>query len=194
MDLERALSRNVKIRAIGFDDAPFDKNSDEPVHVAGIVCALSQFEGMLWTQIVRDGMNATTALISALSDSKFLPQIHVVLTDGIALGGFNVIDLPTLSEALQRPCIAVMRKRPDLSAVENALRNLPRAEDRWALVQAAGTIFEFSGGFFQVAGTTADVARAALESTLAQGHVPEPLRIAHLIGSAVKRGESSNRA
>ena len=40
------------------------------------------------------------------------------LLDGIAFGGFNVLDLPRLARTLRRPCVSVMRKLPDLPAME----------------------------------------------------------------------------
>src|SRR5205823_6065756 len=89
-------------------------------------------EGMVYGTVRRDGWRATSALEALLLEGKFLPQIHLVLLDGIALGGFNVVDLPRLAHALQRPCIAVMRKLPDLPAMERAARRLSRPPARLA--------------------------------------------------------------
>ena len=36
--------------------------------------------------------------------------------------GFNVVDLPTRAQTLQLPCIAVMRKLPDLVAFDKRCR------------------------------------------------------------------------
>ena len=40
-----------------------------------------------------------------------------MLLDGIAFGGFNVVDLPALAESLGVPCASVMRRVPDLAAM-----------------------------------------------------------------------------
>ena len=110
-----------RLRSIGFDDAPFERGSGRGlVPVAGVICAGTRFEGMVWGQVRRDGWNATDVLVSLLAGGKFLPQLHLVLLDGITLGGFNVVDLPALATRLRRPCIAVMRRPPDLEAMARA--------------------------------------------------------------------------
>ncbi|MCK5902663.1 MAG: hypothetical protein KAG28_05885 [Cocleimonas sp.] len=45
-----------------------------------------------------------------------------------------------------------------------------------------------------MAGCDADIASATLQNVTDTGKVPEALRLAHLIGSAMKTGESSQRA
>src|SRR5439155_7742528 len=93
------------LRVIGFDDVPWRHRRKATVGVVGAVCAGTRFEGMVYGTVRRDGWRATSALEALLLEGKFLPQIHLVLLDGIALGGFNVVDLPRLAHALQRPCI-----------------------------------------------------------------------------------------
>jgi endonuclease V-like protein UPF0215 family len=49
MDLNGLLNTGRNIRSIGIDDAHYpDKSMGSPVHVAGVVCAGTRFEGMLW--------------------------------------------------------------------------------------------------------------------------------------------------
>lgn len=182
------------LRAVGFDDAPFRRGRRGDVGVAGVVCAGTRFEGLLWGHVRQDGWNATEALIRLLDGGKFLPQLHLVLLDGISLGGFNVVDLPRLAAALERPCLAVMRRPPDLAAVEAALRRLPRAAARLELLRRAGPIHQRGGFVFQVQGAAPEDAAAALARITDRGAVPEPLRLAHLVGAAVRTGESGRRA
>ncbi len=184
-----------RLRSIGFDDAPFERGSGRGlVPVAGVICAGTRFEGMVWGQVRRDGWNATDVLVSLLAGGKFLPQLHLVLLDGITLGGFNVVDLPALATRLRRPCIAVMRRPPDLEAMARAARALPRAAARLARIRAAGPIHHRPPFAFQVQGLSPDEAYKALVRLTDTGHVPEPLRLAHLVGAAVVRGESGKRA
>ncbi len=182
------------IRTVGFDDAPFRRGSRREVGVAGVVCAGTRFEGLVWCRIRQDGWNATDVLLALLSRSKFLPQLHLVLLDGIAMGGFNVIDLPRLAVGLRRPCLAVMRRPPDLAAVEAALRRLPRSGARLEVLRRAGPVHRSGGFVFQVQGADPDVAAAALARVTDRGAVPEALRLAHLVGAAVEKGESGRRA
>jgi endonuclease V-like protein UPF0215 family len=160
------------IRAIGFDDAPFERRRGASVRIAGVVCAGTRFEGMVFGTARQDGWNATEVLRRLLARGKFLPQLHLVLLDGIAFGGFNVVDLEALASALACPCVAVMRSAPDLPAVERALRRLPQPERRLRLLRRAGPIHRLTD----------------------RGNVPEPLRLAHLVGAAVVCGESGRRA
>jgi len=189
-----AIRLNKQLRVIGFDDAPFSKQDDSQVNVSGIVCSNTRFEGMVWGEVERDGDDSTECLIDLVTKNKFHTQLHAVLIDGIAFGGFNIIDLPKLSEALSLPCMTVMRKMPNLIAVDNALRNFSDYESRIALIKKAGKVHHYSPFYFQCAGIDAQNAGLVLERVTDNGNVPEALRIAHLIGSAIKTGVSSNRA
>lgn len=182
------------LRAVGFDDAPFARRRGAPVAVAGAVCAGTRFEGLVWGRVRRDGWNATDELCRMLLGSKFLPQLHLVLLDGIAFGGLNVVDLPALAGRLGRPCVAVMRRPPDLAAMEGAIRKLPRAERRLELLRRAGPIHQVRPFVFQVQGLEPGQAAEALARLTDTGNVPEALRLAHLIGAAVRTGTSGRRA
>lgn len=192
--LKKLLQMNKTIRVIGFDDAPFKKERGSMVNVSGIICSQTRFEGMLWGTATKDGLDATDTIIDLLQNSKFLDQISVVLTDGIAIGGFNIIDLNKLAETLDRPCIAVMRKQPDLVAIDRALQHFDDYEYRKQLIQKAGEIYQHHPFYYQIAGCDADIAGKTLERLTDTGNVPEALRLAHLIGSAVMTGQSSQRA
>lgn len=194
MKLNSLLRLNRVIRVIGFDDAPFLRNTSKSVSIAGIVCAGTRFEGMVWGQVEQDGWDATDVILKLLLGRKFLPQLHVLLLDGIAFGGFNIIDLPKLSEQLQLPCVAVMRRMPNLTAIEQAIYRLPQPERRLQLLQQAGTIHAYPPFFFQVCGACPKVIFSVLERLTDRGKVPEALRLAHLIGAAVVTGESGSSA
>jgi hypothetical protein len=62
------------------------------------------------------------------------------------------------------------------------------------MLERAGEIIARPPFYFQVAGITADNAEALLGRVTDTGHVPEALRLAHLIGAAVMDGESRGRA
>lgn len=194
MDLETLLRHNRTIRVIGFDDAPFVRRSPNPVAVAGVVCAGTRFEGMVWGHVQPDGWDATDVFCKMLISSKFLPQLHLILLDGISVGGFNVIDLPLLAQCLQRPCVAVMRRQPKLDAVKQAIGQLPNPEQRIELLRRAGSIYEYPPFYFQVQGASPAITALVLARLTDRGHVPEALRLAHLITAAVITGESGRQA
>jgi endonuclease V-like protein UPF0215 family len=195
MSLENALARGKRLRTIGFDDSLFDKADPQArVGVSGVVCNDTRFEGMVYGRVRRDGTDATQVVLDLLKPSKFLPQLHLAMFDGIAFGGFNVLDLPRLAAELAIPCVAVMRDEPDLDAVHAALEHLPDTAMRRDLIAAAGPIHAAGPVFIQVAGTDPELAVAAVARVTHTGHIPEPIRLAHLIGSAIELGESGRRA
>ncbi len=182
------------IRSIGFDDAPFPRRAGARVHLAGVVCSGTRFEGMVWGHVRRDGWDATEVFGRLLAGGKFLPQLHLVLLDGLSFGGFNLVDLEALALRLGRPCVAVMRRPPDLAAVERALRRLPRPGRRLELLRRAGPVHLAPPFAFQVRGAEPGPVAEALARLTDRGQVPEPLRLAHLVGAAVRLGESGRRA
>ena len=185
---------NRLLRVVGFDDAPFAHRSGAAVQISGVVCRGTRFEGMVWGRVRRDGWNATDTLVRLLEGGKFLPQLHLVLLDGVAFGGLNLVDLPGLAERLERPVISVMRRPPDLAAMERAIRKLPRPERRLELLRRAGAIQVHPPFVFQAHRLSADEAAEVLARLTDTGHVPEALRLAHLIGAAVVSGVSGRRA
>ncbi len=99
-----------------------------------------------------------------------------------------------LSQRLALPCVTVMRRPPDLSKIETAIRRLPYPEKRLALLKRAGKIHTFQSFFFQVCGESPEIIGAVLQRLTDCGKVPEALRLAHLIGAAVVKGESGKSA
>ena len=195
MELEKLLSCGRKIRAIGFDDAHYaDKTRGAEVNVAGIICSDTRFEGMLWGSVEKDGFDSTDALSKLLLESKFSAQVQVIITDGITFGGCNVVDLNRLQKSTGIPVIAVMRRLPDLEAFRRVVEKLDAPERRWQAVEAAGEIHQIMDQVFQVSGLEPLIAARVLKRLTDQGKIPEPIRLAHLIGSAVKLGTSGKRA
>ncbi|MFP8964990.1 DUF99 family protein [Pokkaliibacter sp. CJK22405] len=194
MNIERAIERKRTLRTIGIDDMPFNIGQPDLVSITGIICTGTRFEGMLKSDITQDGMDATQKISQMILNSKFYRQLHAVLIDGITLGGFNTLDLSKLSEELKIPCIAVMRKAPDMDAFKKAIENLPHSDKRFAALHRAGDVLQKDGYYFQVKGCSTEVAAIVLAQSTLHGKIPECLRMSHLINSALATGESSNSA
>jgi len=188
----------AKSRFLGIDDAPF-RFSDESVPVIGVVVqAPSYIEGVLTTLAEVDGHDATDRIASMVRASRYRAGLAMVLIDGTAVGGFNVIDVDALKEAVGRPIVTVTRRKPNLVAIETALR---RRFDDWderlelirrhpveAIRTRAGTVW------VTYVGTKRADVQEALSLTTVRGVLPEPLRVAHLIAAGIVRGESRGRA
>src|SRR5256885_15102074 len=118
----------AKSRFLGIDDAPF-RFSDETVPVVGVVVqAPSYIEGVLPTVAEVDGHEATERITAMMRRSRYLAGLAAILIDGTAVGGFNVIDIDALHEAVDRPVVTVTRKKPNLDSIAAALR---RRFDDW---------------------------------------------------------------
>lgn len=185
-----------QVRIVGVDDGPFDRARRGDVIVVGAIYRGGLFlDGMVATRIRRDGRNATARLAAMLRGSRYAPQLHYVMLDGIALGGFNVVDIHGLHEATGLPVLVVVRRRPDLTAVRAALERLPGWEARWRLIERAGAVEPMGPGLFvQRAGLDADEAEALLALSCTRANLPEPLRAAHIIAGALVTGEGGRRA
>ena len=195
MEIKKLLECGRKIRVIGFDDAHWRGSADDtPVSVAGVVCSDTRFEGMLWGELTKNGMDSTESIATLLGESKFAQQVQLILLDGITFGGANVIDMPLLSQSAGVPVIAVMRKPPNLKNFKHLLSKMNDAEERLRRHEAAGPIHTIGEFVFQVVGLEPNVAAGALRRLTDVGLVPETLRLSHLIGSAVKLGQSGKRA
>jgi len=186
-----ALRTNV----IGFDDAPFAREHRGDIPLVGVVCARTRVDGLLVGKIRRDGANATSTMIAMIEGSQFRAHVRAVLLQGIAVGGFNVVDVHALHEALDLPVIAIARRLPDVAAMKRALfGRVPGAARKWRLLERAGTMEPLRGVYVQRVGITQAHAREVLAATTLHGNLPEPLRIAHLVAGAMVTGRSRGGA
>jgi endonuclease V-like protein UPF0215 family len=184
-----------QVRIVGFDDGPFPRHHRGDVIVVGAMYRGGQFlDGMVATKVRRDGRNATARLIRVLTESRYYPQLHYLMLDGIALAGFNVVDIQQLWQETGLPVLVVVRRQPDLKAVRRALEQLPRGQARWRLIEKAGPPHELNGLFVQRAGLSRDEALRLLHIACTRSKIPEPLRAAHIIAGALVTGQGGRRA
>jgi endonuclease V-like protein UPF0215 family len=179
---------------VGFDDAPFARTHRGDVLVIGAVFSGERLDGVLSCKVRRDGANATRAIAECVRRSRFYPQLHVVLLQGIAFAGFNVVDIHRLHTQLRRPVLVVTRRKPDPGSIRSALLAHVRGGARkWRLIERAGPMEAMNGLYVQRAGVSPGEAEAMLERLAIHSEVPEPLRTAHLIAAGVTSGESRSR-
>jgi uncharacterized protein len=189
------MPRENLSHAVGFDDAPFPRAHRGEVLVVGTAYAGLRLEGVLRTEVQRDGDDATRAVAAAVQGSRFGVHTKLVMFQGIALAGFNVIDIHGLYAALGIPVLVVARRAPDLPAIREALlTRVPGGAAKWQLVERAGAMEPLGALFVQRAGLSLEAAAGALTRFTAEGNIPEPLRVAHLIAGGVTTGESRGRA
>ena len=195
------MLRRIKkeIRILGIDDAPFDKTKKKrKVLVVGTVFRGGEFlDGVLSTKITQDGKDSTSQLVKIIKKSRHLQQLQCIMLDGIALGGFNVVDINELLEKTNLPVIVIMRKLPNMKEIEDALK-LIHQESKMDLIKKAGKIYRLKINgkniYFQKAGINEELVEKIIKTSTTHSLIPEPLRISHLIATGIVLGESRGRA
>jgi len=183
------------MNTIGFDDGPFRRSHRGDVPLVGVVCARTRVDGVVVGKVRRDGADAARRMAALVKGTPFESQLHAVLLQGIAVGGFNVVDVLGLHRALELPVLVVMRKKPDLARVRRALvANVPGGARKWKLIEALGEPEPLEGLYVQRAGLELPTAKRLLRAARLHGNLPEPLRVAHLIAGALGRGVSKGGA
>lgn len=188
-------ARRVPSHVVGFDDGPFPRSHRGDVLLVGAVFAGPRLEGVVSGPVRRDGRNSTARIVELVTGSRFDAHLQAVLLQGIAFAGFNVVDLDRLHRALGRPVLVVARRRPDLAAMRAALLGrVPGGARKWRLIQRAGPMEPMGSLFVQRRGLETPQAAALLQRFALHGHLPEPLRTAHIIAGGLAGGGSRQRA
>lgn len=187
-----------KSRFLGIDDGPFHFGDADVLLVGVAVQAPSYIEAVLTGHAHVDGQDATDRIAAMVSRSRYREGLRMIFLNGIAVGGFNVIDLDALHREIGVPVVTVTRRSPDLDAIRGALqRKFEDWEERWALIERH-RIEEVKTRHTPLrvtyVGATRHEVVEALALTTVRGALPEPLRVAHLVAAASVKGESHGRA
>lgn len=140
-----------------------------------------------------DGEGATDYLASWISGLRTRPMLQAVVLGGITIAGLGIVDVATLAQRLGVAVLVVTRRDPSRSELADALK-AARLEDRLSLLERIPRAYAFGQGLYLAhAGVTRVQAEQLLTATLGKARLPEPLRVAHLIGQAMVLGESRGR-
>ncbi|MGC8812163.1 MAG: DUF99 family protein [Candidatus Aenigmatarchaeota archaeon] len=189
-----------EIRILGFDDGAFESKSKGKVPVVGVIFRGGKFlDGALKTEVTIDGNDATEKIAKLINLSRHKQQLKVIMFDGVTLGGFNIVDIKKLHKKTGLPVIVINRKIPNLKEVENALRNFKDFKQRWKKILNAGKIKECKiqenkKVYYQSVGLDDEETEEIIKLSTTRSFIPEPLRVAHIIATALVKGESSGRA
>jgi hypothetical protein len=148
-------------------------------------------EGMLSSYVEADGFDGKKAILRMLRRSRFAKQVGLIALNGVALAGLNVIDIAELSESAGVPVMAVTRKAPSRSMMENAIRkhcvnDADGMEAKIAALRSSGEFYKADGFYVCSTAPIREVRR--LVASAAEG-----LRIAHMAARACSTGESAGR-
>lgn len=185
-------------RVVAFDDGRFSFRKGNVV-VAGVVVRLpSYLEGAMRFECEIDGRDATRNVTDAVQKSRFREQLRAIMVDGIAFGGFNVIDLEEIRDSTGIPAVSVTRRKPDIHAMQEALKkHLNDWEWRMSIIRkyeprpAQGKGWRL---YLSASGLNEQEQLELIASSIVRGNYPEPLRMAHIFAGAMSRGESAGKA
>ncbi len=180
---------------LGIDDGPFDKWKDAEAPVVGVMMEGHDLvEAVAISRFPVDGKEATEFLAGWIRDLRFRSGLHAVVLGGVTIAGLGIVDIDELSVALSLPVIVVNRHDPSDHRVAVALR-AAGLEERIATLERIPTAWKLADGVFVThAGTDRDKAAGFVRATTAKSSLPEPLRLAHLVGAALATGQSRGRA
>ena len=187
-----------QIRLLGIDDSPF-AFTERYATVIGVVMRGGEYiESVLREQVSVDGDDATFVCRNMVKNTRHRKQLKAMLLDGIALGGFNVVDVEEVYNSTNLPIITVTRDKPNFENIEKALReNFDDWRRRLRLIKN-GKLHKFETShnpiFVKCVGINIDDAKEIIKLSTIRGVIPEPIRVAHLIASGVTRGESYGKA
>lgn len=183
-----------EIRLLGVDDAPFDKFNDRKTLIIGVFFrGGSSIDGVLSDVVEIDGNDASDKIIRMVRKSKFHTQLRAILLKGLAVGGFNMIDIQKVSSETKVPVIVVMRKLPAVEMLKEVMEKLGKKRSI-KFIERAGKIHKAGNLYIQFSGTTLEKAKEIIRISCNRGNIPEPIRVAHLMAGGVKLGQSRGKA
>jgi len=189
----------INIRTLGIDDAEFKFKITKYVPIVGaLVRGNSYLEAVIVDKVKVDGFEVTEKLYEIISNSKYNKQIKAIFFDGIAVGGFNVIDIDKLYELLKIPIITITRDKPDFKKIKSALKmHFDDWHIRYELISKNKLVkipTQHNPIYVSYKGIDIKEMKEIIKISTLRGVIPEPLRLAHIIASALSRGESHGRS
>ena len=187
-----------QIRILGIDDSPFTFK-DKRCRIIGVVMRGGEYIEAVLSDIVNiDSLDSTDKVVKMIKSTRHNKQLKAVLLDGVALGGFNIIDIEKIYENTRIPAITVTRDKPNIEKIKNALKkHFKDWEKRFDLINK-GELFKIKTKhnpiYIKCAGICADEAKEIIKISTIRGVIPEPIRVAHLVASGITRGESYGKA
>jgi len=184
------------IRTIGIDDAPFSRKEKVTSIIGVIMRGAYIVEEIIKSEIEVDGLDATGKIIDMVKKRR-AECLCAIILDGVTFGGFNVVDVKEINKRTSIPVITMTRKKPDILQMKKALSNVPFSDRKLELINGElPQEIEMHGRkiYVNCEGASLEIAKLILKRTTLHGLVPEPVRLAHMIGQAYKTGMSYSKA
>lgn len=177
---------------LGVDDASFNYYSNQKTTpLIGVVCQGTRMVAVHRKEIEIDGLDSTEKLIEIIKQTE--KHVMYVLTDSITFGGFNIYDMEEVYNNTNKPLIAVSEQEVDLDAVKSALQKkydhtiyLNKIKKITHAGHLYKAVIETAGGdtdvFYHCIGIAPSEVDELLGTLCIDSKLPEPIRMAHMIG------------
>jgi Uncharacterized conserved protein len=178
-------------RVAAFATGPIRGSGYEKVILVCVIERDGIIEGILSDFVRPGGSEAAKVIARMVNRSRLKEQIRLIVTNGIALAGLNLIDPEWVEKKTGKRLLMITRKRPNARHMANAIRSAyiaSEAKERLRIIQDKRLVVRKAEGFF-VCGL-ADPADIGNEMTR---KAVETLRAAHLIARGISTGESKGR-
>lgn len=174
---------------MGVDDGPYHCGSRETLIVMTLYRLDGYLDAVMTGKVTTDGEDSASRIADILSNSRYLKQVRCIMSDGACLAGFNVLDIDELYERTSIPVITVSNETPNTESMMTALKNnFGDWERKLELItDHPPRELELGDGvcYVREKGITPEAADDAVRRCTVRGRVPEPVRLAHMIASAI---------
>ncbi|MEM0149565.1 MAG: DUF99 family protein [Candidatus Micrarchaeaceae archaeon] len=160
--------------------------------IVAVVAKKDEVEGILSSRIGINATDSTAAILKMIARSRFRDQIKLVVLNGIALAGLNIVDAERL-KAKGLELMVITRHKPRPPKLVYALNTYARKSkvpvgERIKIVKnfAKWKLEKISGFYVKSTMQRSDY-------TQIYEHALGMLRLSHLIASGISKGESKGR-
>lgn len=137
--------------------------------------------GVKYCKIKIDGLDATKKVMDLL----ILNRPQILLSQGITVGGFNMVDFVEIKNKLGIPSIIVIDRKPDFSKIKEALiKHFKDAEIRLKIISKHPPFQKLGNIYYENIGIEKQEAEKIIKELQIFSKMPEPIRLAHLIAKA----------
>jgi hypothetical protein len=175
------------VRALGVAES-FRRDADRSTVAGAVVRASRVADGFAFSTATVGGVDATDAVIDCY-DRLDRADVRYVLVAGLALSWYNVVDLPAVRAAVDRPVLAVtfedsaglvepLREQFEGEALDRRLETYRRQPERVPVDLDDGRVY------VRAVGLDDETARRVVRAFTPEGGRPEPVRVARLVARA----------
>lgn len=185
-----------KWHVLGIDDSPFTRSENKTILVGVLMSHDFHVDAVVTETITIDGNDAEAA-ITKIVQSETGMSANAIITNGITFGGFNMIEPSSIYDSTGIPVISVTRKEPDIQSMKSAISKhgndlnkmqlLDRLEPEELRLKSGSILF------INRAGIEYKEASELVSRSIFRGNMPEAVRIAHIIGTVLKKGKTLGR-